>query len=149
MLSSRRGLSGLFGVLAESLEAEFATVLTPMEGEEKDGASDALATVIGQADILQDLIRVFRMYDGVGPALCGAVFTSAARLMSAWSTNIGTAAGASLTYLAPAHLSTARSCSIDILVAIVLLAKVSLLVRVDTGSHSCQLRCLHRVMRVS
>jgi hypothetical protein len=124
VISSRKALSGLFAVLTESLEAEFAPVFSPGEGSEDRVPADVFATVEGQAGIVQDLIRTFRLYDGVGPAMCTSVFVIVARLLAAWGSKVTAAGVPSLAYLVPSQLPAARSCAVDALVAIVLLAKV-------------------------
>ncbi len=118
--SSRKALSSLYAVLAESVEAEFGPLLAIPDLSE-DAVSLLSTSIEGQVDTMHDLIRTFRLYDGVGSALCGGVFVRACLITSAWGAAM---ARAGFPQLAPYAALPMRSCAVDMIVALVLLGKV-------------------------
>ena len=123
MASSRKALSDLYAVLVESVEAEFGPLLSLPDMSE-DTVSLLSTSIDGQVDVMHDLIRTFRLYDGVGSALCGGVFVRACSLMAAWAGALGDRVPLSSQYLSVPM----RSCGVDMIIALVLLAKVGTLV---------------------
>ena len=123
--SSRKAISGLFAVLVESVEAEFEGVLCGADTPSDGRGAEAPFAIEGYGDIMQDMIRVFRLYDTVSAAMCRSVFVASMRLVAVWSQMMSRAGTAGMEYLVPTSTSgLIRSCAIDALVAIVILAKV-------------------------
>ncbi len=120
VVASRKALSSLYSALVENVEAELGAALTSPDLSE-DAVAQLSKFVEEQAVVMQALIRTFRLFDGVGAALCRSAAARGCQLMQAWACAM-TAAG--FPGLASYTTLPTRSCAVDMIVSLVLLAKV-------------------------
>jgi hypothetical protein len=113
--ASKKALKKVIVELMQSVDVEFGAVLAGADADAGEVSCDVMTAP------MHDIVRWFRQFEVVSPAMYNRVHRSVSQMVLAWAAATGVAA---LVAAAARPLEQFRSCAVDVLVALVLISKV-------------------------